>query len=569
MSLPLPSSNTLAALYGKKDFAQLNVLFLQGLKHFNDTQFSSLSREDQLVFDDYIASFLYIFTQPDFIVTPDYELTYVNLSHLIANLVAMSCFSTADGHVRHLLSQDKNLVRFLALMTCYNDIAFNQDLLFEANAPLASLWWFNQQTAPPGTFTQAIHDRCVKQLQNLPKKLELIDLRTAPLYFQSTYFEADREIKLFMNKQLQKKLEKIRISNNPRKNSIALVSGRWQPTTAVYKSCFHQIEALSKKYDLTLIKFGGDSPNHDLSLFKAVKNVRLRSPYTSLDASELKANDFQLVYFPDIGMTYESVCLANMRLAPIMVTGYGHPVSTFGSHIDYFIGGEDAELPLEESQKNYSEKLILIPGIGAHPVFPNYTRKRVNQHKFYINCCWTTAKINYPMLEVLKEIQQRATKEIIYQFFPSWTVGRYQNAIPFMQGLASIFGERAIAHENMSYHEYLEKIEQAQFSLDSYPFGGYNTIVDSLFVGCPVVTLEGDYFYNRASSAVMRKIGVTDLITRSKEDYIKVALRLIDDTEYCIDRRNYIDNLDLRSILVDNNEPAYFVKAIDDLIAKA
>jgi predicted O-linked N-acetylglucosamine transferase (SPINDLY family) len=138
-----------------------------------------------------------------------------------------------------------------------------------------------------------------------------------------------------------------------------------------------------------------------------------------------------------------------------------------------------------------------------------------------------------------------------------------------MHGLAALFGkDGAMAYGNMPYQEYLSQLEHGQFTLDSYPFGGYNTIVDSLFVGCPVVTWEGKYFYNRASSAVMRKVGITDLIATNRQQYIDKALSLIDNPPiYGVEEyRRRVSALDLRSILVDNDEPKYFVKAIDSIL---
>jgi hypothetical protein len=45
----------------------------------------------------------------------------------------------------------------------------------------------------------------------------------------------------------------------------------------------------------------------------------------------------------------------------LLAAGYGHPVSTFGGEIDYFIGSAAAELP-ERATQFYSERLVLMPG---------------------------------------------------------------------------------------------------------------------------------------------------------------------------------------------------------------
>jgi predicted O-linked N-acetylglucosamine transferase (SPINDLY family) len=254
-----------------------------------------------------------------------------------------------------------------------------------------------------------------------------------------------------------------------------------------------------------------------------------------------------------------------MQVAPIMATGYGHPVSTFGSRVDYFIGGLDSEIP-ELATINYSERLVLIPGIGAHPVFPNYKRKIPQPQEFIINCCWTAPKINYPMLMALREIKQRASRPVKFQFFPSWTISRYQSSIPFLRSIDTFFEGSSTVYFDTPYQQYLEYLENGRFTLDSYPFGGYNTIVDSLFVGCPVVTLEGTRFFNRASSALMRKVNLSQLITTCRADYINKALELIDNPQGLQSLRDAVTAIDMKALLVDTEEPMYFANAVDYLI---
>ena len=99
------------------------------------------------------------------------------------------------------------------------------------------------------------------------------------------------------------------------------------------------------------------------------------------DLSKLKENDFQAVYFPDIGMSPHSIFLANMRLAPIQFCSPGHSVSTYGADIDYFITGATVEEP-DHPEKNYSERLVLLPERGGAQLF---CRKRA--HRCLVSIC--------------------------------------------------------------------------------------------------------------------------------------------------------------------------------------
>ena len=126
-----------------------------------------------------------------------------------------------------------------------------------------------------------------------------------------------------------------------------------------------------------------------------------------------------MIIFPDIGMNLESIFISNLRLSTIQILLHGHSVSSFGAQIDYFISGIDSE-KMENVEKNYSERLVLIPGIGLHPTYPEYIkevgegfRQSTNQQNNYsekllISCPWISQKINYEHLLNLKSILEKS-----------------------------------------------------------------------------------------------------------------------------------------------------------------
>lgn len=65
-------------------------------------------------------------------------------------------------------------------------------------------------------------------------------------------------------------------------------------------------------------------------------------------------------------MSWTSTFLANLRLAPVQFTVQGHSVSTFGTQIDYYFSGDETEPDVEEQAAHeFSETLVLIPGMGV------------------------------------------------------------------------------------------------------------------------------------------------------------------------------------------------------------
>jgi hypothetical protein len=538
------------------------------LGEYSTQCYTGISASDQLEIDDTVSTILYIFARKEFDIPSAHVAKLIAMGHLMANLIAMSSYGSSDQYLQHITNMPKNLAKILIFYSCRNKTIFNADMFFDLSPKLATLWWLVYSTPSCGSPTELIEKNVNRHLSTFPAKFEPVSTNVTPVFFDCTYaaVQQDRVVKTGLNKHLQKMLPFFKCPKDTDKKSISIVTGRWFPTSAVYKASEPYLRALSEKYDLTLIHLGEPSEYLSNDLFKRVLYTGDVST-GKLDVSLFRSLNSHVAYFPDVGMSNESVALANMKLAPIMVTAYGHPSSTWGSKCDYFIGGQETEIP-ELAAENYSERLVLIPGIGQVSVFPNYKRKYPKFTRPIINCAWTAPKINYTMLKCLREIIDRVPGTMV-RIFPAWTIGRNNSMMACISDLSEMFGDDELAVcPEMPYQDYLTEMEKGTITLDSWPFGGYNTIVDSLFVGVPVVTLEGKRFYNRASSALMRRCGFTELVASNHTHYVEKAIEVLSDSLLGGHYYNILkDTKTLRKLLCDNGEAAYFVKAFDYLIA--
>jgi predicted O-linked N-acetylglucosamine transferase (SPINDLY family) len=61
-------------------------------------------------------------------------------------------------------------------------------------------------------------------------------------------------------------------------------------------------------------------------------------------------------------------------------------------------------------------------------------------------------------------------------------------------------------------------------ALDTYPYAGGTTTTYSLWMGVPVVTLEGVRAAARSGACILREAGLDEFVTSSIDDYIARAL---------------------------------------------
>lgn len=77
--------------------------------------------------------------------------------------------------------------------------------------------------------------------------------------------------------------------------------------------------------------------------------------------------------------------------------------------------------------------------------------------------------------------------------------------------------------------EYFRLFSRIDISLDSFPYNGHTTSLDSLWMGVPVVTLVGQTSVGRAGLSQLSNLKIPELAARTPEQFIAVATELARD----------------------------------------
>ncbi len=534
------------------------------LENYEKFGYTQLNPVDQQRIDDTVSAIFYIFTRPDFQIPNDRIAKLMGVHHLFCNLVACSSYRTADQFIKHILNQKDNYFKLLFLYSCRCKRTISVDTLFSLHAPSASVWWLNYGTAVGAPVTELLWNNLNEHYARLPKGFVLPDARTVPAVFDCTYFNPDCDgiIKTELNKQCQRHLTPFKSESAPVKGKVIWITARWYPTSSVYRCSKPYLDRLADKYDVTLVHLGKIDERLDQTTFKKVVSCPLEN--NTINASAIKDHDADLAIFPDVGMSNESVIMSNLRLAPKTLCLYGHASSTFSPEMDYWMGGTELEVP-ELAHKHYSERLLLVKGVGMMPVYPSYKR-RYPQHdkdRVVINCSWTGPKISYPTIAALKKIVKQASKKVFIKIYPAFTLGRYNSLMPTIVELSKMFGDELTVMAERPYDDYMAEMEYGDISLMAHPFGGYTTVVDAFLLGQPVIAVEGNRMFNKMAPAMLRQVGLPWCVAKNLDELVKMTVCLIDHPERLKAAREHLEGLDLRAKLATTANETDLLRTVD------
>ena len=237
-----------------------------------------------------------------------------------------------------------------------------------------------------------------------------------------------------------------------------------------------------------------------------------------------------VMFYPEVGMDPTTCALAALRLAPLQVAGWGHPVTTGLPSIDLFVSGELLEGAGAES--HYREKLIRLPGTGVctelAPVqsqrWPSPARQ---EHCVRFALCQQPIKFDPADDVLLTRIAKAVGPSEFWLAAPKklhWATLRLRNR------LAAAFRAEGLdpdAHLRvmpwLSRQEFAGFLDEMDVFLDCPAFSGYTTAWQAVHRGIPIVTLEGEFLRQRLAAGLLRQIGMTDGIASSADQYVQIA----------------------------------------------
>ena len=269
----------------------------------------------------------------------------------------------------------------------------------------------------------------------------------------------------------------------------------------------------------------------------------------------IESRNLDVLVYPEIGMDPMTAKLASLRLAPVQVITWGHPQTSGLPTLDYFLSAEDFEPDDaqggQSGARHYSERLIALPHLGCSyapssvtPVAPDLAAMGVDTDAPLLLCPGLPFKYAPQHDHVLVDIARRLGRcQIIFV-----TAARLENlSAKLHERLGRAFaaaGLDANAHVKFipwqTREGFYGLMQSVDVFLDTIGFSGFNTAMQAVECGLPIVTRKGRFMRGRLASGILKRMGLDELVAQSDEDYVALAARLARERDYSREIRGRI-----------------------------
>ena len=226
----------------------------------------------------------------------------------------------------------------------------------------------------------------------------------------------------------------------------------------------------------------------------------------------------------------ECMMILAHRLAPVQITWLTFSSCTTGLQtVDYRI----SDPHLDPSNACFSEKTLRLPETAwcYDPLLdaPAVKRLPVLKSRFItFGSLNRFSKINPLVLSAWAEILQAVSNSRLHILAVPGS--HRQRLLADLQN-RGIDSRRIEFIDRRSRLEYLKQYDRIDITLDPFPFSGHTTTLDSLWMGVPVVTLSGRTSVGRAASSALHNLRLPELVSRTSEEYVSIAVRLSQNPE--------------------------------------
>jgi protein O-GlcNAc transferase len=218
------------------------------------------------------------------------------------------------------------------------------------------------------------------------------------------------------------------------------------------------------------------------------------------------------------------------RPAPVQACWLAYPGTTGMPAIDYRISDPHLDPP-GLFDGCYAEETVRLPD-SFWCYDPLTSKPEVNSlpaaHKGHVSfgCLNNFCKVSPLVLELWAEVLKAVAGSRLTILTGEGT--HRQQALDLL-AKAGVSGDRVTFVTHRPRLEYLKYYHEIDIGLDTLPYNGHTTSLDSFWMGVPVVTCVGPTVVGRAGLCQLMNLDLPELIAQNPQQFVRIAANLAGD----------------------------------------
>jgi predicted O-linked N-acetylglucosamine transferase (SPINDLY family) len=244
-------------------------------------------------------------------------------------------------------------------------------------------------------------------------------------------------------------------------------------------------------------------------------------------AEMVRADQIDVLVDLSLHMAHHRLLVFARKPAPIQVSWLGYPGTTGLKTIDYRL--TDPFLDLTESPDNcYSEKSVRLPETfwcydPLNESLAQSALPALQTGHITFGCLNNFCKINDAVLELWAKTLTAVARSRLILLAPP---GSPRQRVLEKLSQCGIESDRVEFVDFAERSKYLELYHRIDIGLDTFPYNGHTTTLDSLWMGVPVITLIGNTAVGRAGFSQLSNLKLAELAPNTPESFVQIAADL-------------------------------------------
>ena len=220
------------------------------------------------------------------------------------------------------------------------------------------------------------------------------------------------------------------------------------------------------------------------------------------------------------------------RAAPVQATFLGYPGSTGVPQMDWIVA--DAVVAPEGSEALFSEQVIRLPNTvfcyapEENYPFPTFSEEHAKRPLTFASFN-NVSKLTPRSLALWAQVLQAVPHSRLMLKAPSF---KDEAAVKvFVQR----FKQLGVALDRLEFRgpsslsDMMAEYADVDIALDPAPYNGGTTSLQAMWMGVPVLTIEGGHFVSRMGASFMQAAGLPEWVAKDDADFVRRAVALSQD----------------------------------------